>query len=149
MVGLVAAVLLAGCGTATFSNAVAVLVPQDQQVSVFDPVMGNSAEWAQKTMGQAAPGSPYTTNVPATDTKFIGDDSPPSSLSLGIYLPDRTDAGYYALSMPTATQGTSQMSLPFVAWYSEQPVDPQPALPATVEMKPGPNGWLVNITVTS
>lgn len=51
--------------------------------------------------------------------------------------------------MPTATQGTSQMSLPFVAWYSEQPVDPQPALPATVEMKPGPNGWLVNITVTS
>lgn len=147
VIGLIATVLLAGCGTASFSNAVAVLVPTPQRVSVFDPGMGQSAEWAEKTMGQAAPGSPYTTEVAALDTKFIGDNSPPASLSLGLYLPDRTDAGYYGLSMPTVTAGTSEMSLPFVAWYSETPVAPQPPLQATVEVTAGPNGWLVNITV--
>lgn len=144
---MTAAALLAGCGTATFSNSVAVLVPTAQQVSVFDPGMGQSAEWAQKTMGEGAPGSPYTTEVFSTDTKMVGDDSPPTSLSLGIYLPDRTDAGYFALSLPSVQEGSSAMSLPFVAWYSEEPVDPQPALPARVEVAAGPDGWLVNVNI--
>lgn len=141
---------LAGCGTASFSNAVAVVVASPQRVSVFDPGMGQSAEWASTTMGRAAPGAPYTTEVSALDTKLIGDDSPPASVSLGIYLPDLTeysDEGYFALSVPSVQPGTAQMDLPFVAWYSEQPAVGREPLPATVEIAPGPNGWLINITL--
>jgi hypothetical protein len=139
--------LLGGCGTASFSNAFAVLVPSTQDVSVFDSQMGESAEWAEKTMAEAAPGSPYTTQVPALDTKFVGDDSPPTSLRVGVYLPDRTPTGYYSLILNDVVAGSVEAELPFVAWYSPDPVPPQPPLPVTLDIAPGPNGWLVNITV--
>ena len=45
------AMLLSGCGTATFSNSFAVAVESRQQVSVFDTAMGDSAQWAGRTMG--------------------------------------------------------------------------------------------------
>lgn len=139
--------LLAGCGTASFSNSVAVIVSSPQQVSVFDSQMGESAEWASQWMGEAAPGAPYTREVPALDTKFIGDDSPPVSLRVGIYLPDLTDAGYYSLTVNDAVAGTTRVEMPFIAWYSPEPVAPREPLPAQVELAPGPNGWLVNVTL--
>lgn len=151
-IGVVIAVLLGlvglvGCGTKSFSNAVAVITPTRQQVSVFDQQMGESAEWAGQWLGEAAPGSPYTREVPTTDTKLIGDSSPPASVRAGIYLPDRTDTGYYSLIVNDAVAGSREVEVPFVAWYSETPVPAQPALPVTLELAPGPNGWLVNITV--
>lgn len=139
--------LLSGCGSKTFSNSVAVVVPTPQQVSVFDPQVGDSAEWASQWLGPATPGQPYTRDVPALDTKFIGDDSPPAYARAAIYLPDLTDTGYFALTVNDAVAGTTQQELPFVAWYSETPVPPQDPLPVTVEMQPGPNGWLINIVL--
>lgn len=140
-------VALTGCGTKTFSNAVAVITATPQQVSVFDQQMGESAEWASQWMGESAPGAPYTREVPVTDTKFIGDDSPPASVRAGIYLPDRTDTGYYSLIVNDAVAGVSDVEVPFVAWYSPNPVPAQPALPVRLELSAGPNGWLVNVTV--
>jgi hypothetical protein len=139
--------LLSGCGTASFSNSVAVIVPSPQQVSVFDSQMGESAEWAGQWLEPAAPGKPYTRQVPALDTKFIGDNSPPAAVRLGIYLPDRTQTGYFSLIDYDAEAGVTDTDLPFVAWFSESPVPAQPPLPVSVELQPGPNGWLVNVTV--
>lgn len=147
MAMIVVALALAGCGTKSFSNAVAVNTPTREQVSVFDQQMGESAEWASQWLGYAAPGAPYTRQVPITDTKMIGDDSPPATVRAGVYLPDRTDQGYYSLIINDPTGGVRDLQLPFVAWYSETPVAAQPPLPASVELLPGPNGWLVNITV--
>lgn len=144
----VAALLMAGCGTKSFTNSVAVVVSTPEQVSVFDSQMGESAQWASQWLGQAAPGQPYTREVSALDTKFVGDGSPPSSVRLGVYLPDRTQLGYYSLVFNDAVAGTSSQVLPFVAWYSPDPVAQQAGLPAEVELAPGPNGWLVNITVS-
>lgn len=142
-----AAVLLVGCGTKSFTNSVAVVVATPQQVSVFDSQMGESAEWASQWLGEAAPGQPYTREVSALDTKFVGDGSPPASLRVGVYLPDRTETGYFSLLFNDAVAGTTTQVLPFVAWYSPEPVAEQAGLPAEVELQPGPNGWLVNITL--
>lgn len=138
---------LAGCGTKSFSNAVAVITSEPAQVSVFDQQMGQSAQWAAQWLGPSAPGAPYTRELPVTDTKLIGDGSPPASVRVGIYLPDRTDTGYYSLIVNDAIAGVSDLQVPFVAWFSETPVPPQPPLPVRLELAPGPNGWLVNITV--
>ena len=141
--------LLSGCGTKSFTNSVAVLVSAPQQVSVFDQQMGESAEWASQWLGPAAPGAPYTRDVPALDTKLIGDDSPPASIRAGVYLPDLTDDGYFSFVDNAAVAGTTEQDLPFVPWYSETPVPARDPLPVTVEVVPGPNGWLVNITVAN
>lgn len=138
---------LTGCGTKSFSNAFAVITPTPAQVSVFDQQMGDSSDWAAQWLGNSEPGAPYTREVPATDTKFVGDDSPPASLRAGIYLPDRTDTGYYSLIINDAVAGVSEVEVPFVAWYSPDPVPAQPPLPVRLELAAGPNGWLVNITV--
>lgn len=139
--------LLSGCGTKSFSNSVAVVVSAPQQVSVFDQQMGESAQWASQWLGPAAPGAPYTRDVPALDTKFVGDDSPPASIRAGVYLPDLTDEGYFSFVDNDAVAGTSTQALPFIPWYSETPVPARDPLPVTVEVLPGSNGWLVNITV--
>lgn len=141
--------LLAGCGTASFSNAVSVAVTTPQQVSVFDPQMGDSAEWAEKTMGPAAPGSPYTTQVPALATKFFFDSSPPPSLNLGVYLPSVTEDGWFAIDLPAVIAGTMQLDSPFVQWYSATPTSQTPtSQPMQVDITAGPNGWVVNIQLT-
>jgi len=138
--------LLAGCGTKSFSDAFAVAVDTPQQVSIFDSRMGQSAEWAGKTMGQAAPGQPYTTEVSNIATKMIFDDSPPPSIQVGLYLPDLTDTGYYAISLPQVSAGSISYDAAFVAWYFETPVEQLPPLPLSLDIAAGPNGWIVNVT---
>lgn len=138
--------LLSGCGTGSFSNAVSVSVTSPQQVSVFDPQVGDSAEWAEKTMGEAAPGAPYITEVPALATKFFFDSSPPPSLNLALYLPDVTQDGWFSINVPAVAPGTAAFDAPFVKWYSATPDAQTPqSQPMELEIVAGPNGWLVNI----
>ena len=65
------------------------------QVSVFDNRMGDTQDWAEKNLGSRPPGSPYRATVFATDTKFVGDTSPPAEVRAGLYLPQFDDSGYY------------------------------------------------------
>jgi hypothetical protein len=144
---LLGAALLSGCGTATFTNSFAVAVESRQQVSVFDSSMGDSAEWAGRTMGVAAPGSPYTTQVFATDTKLILDNSPPGSVRVGLFLPQVTQTGYFAIDLPSVSEGAVELDAPFVAWYSEDPVEQLPAQPLGLEIVDGPDGWVITVDV--
>jgi hypothetical protein len=141
------AVLLSGCGTATFSNSFAVAVESRQQVSVFDTSMGDSAQWAGRTMGVAAPGAPYTTQIVATDTKLVLDGSLPESVRVGLFLPQVTQTGYFAIDLPSVTEGGTDIDAPFVAWYSEDPVEPLSAQPLRLEVAAGPEGWVMTVDV--
>lgn len=138
--------LLSGCGTKSFSDSYSVAVDSPQQVSIFDSMMGESAEWAEKTMGPASPGQPYTTQVSNLSTKMFYDSSPPVSIRVGLYLPDVTDTGYYAIGIEPVVAGTLTYDATFVPWYSETPVEPQPPLPIAMEIAEGPNGWVINMT---
>lgn len=125
----------------------AVVVSSPTEVSVFDQQMGESAEWASQWLGEASPGTPYTREVPALDTKLIGDSSAPSSVRFGIYLPQRTPSGYYSFVDNAAVSGTREAELPFVAWYSPTPVPAQEPLAVRLDLREGPNGWIANVTL--
>lgn len=143
---VLAVALLSGCGMKNFSNSFTVQVAQPQQVSVFDSEMGDSAEWASRTMGPAAPGDPFTVQLADTDSKMALDNSPPSSIRVGLYLPEVTDAGYFSVIINEVTPGAVRYEAPFIAWYSETPVEPRPALPVALEIAAGDQGWLVTMT---
>jgi len=138
--------LLSGCGTKSFSDSYAVAVDSPQRVSIFDSMMGESAEWAEKTMGPAAPGAPYTTQVSNLTTKMIFDNSLAPSIRVGLYLPAVTQEGYYAIGMNSVVAGSQTYEAPFIPWFSETPVDPRPPLPIAMEISEGPNGWVINMT---
>ena len=144
---LLGAALLSGCGTATFTNSFAVAVESRQQVSVFDNSMGDSAEWAGRSMGVAAPGAPYTTQIFATATKLILDSSPPEAVRVGLFLPQITQTGYFAIDVPSVTEGGVDIDAPFVAWYSADPVEQLPSQPLRLEIAAGPDGWIITVDV--
>lgn len=143
---VLAVALLSGCGMKNFSNSFTVRVDEPQQVGVFDSEMGQSAEWAARTMGPAAPGDPYTVQIVDTDSKMAFDASPPSSIQVGLYLPGVTETGYYSVIINDVTPGTSRFEAPFIPWYSETPVEPRPTLPLTLEIAAGDTGWVVTMT---
>lgn len=139
---------MAGCGTSTFTNSFSVAVEKTQDVSVFDSSMGESAEWAQRTMGVAGPGRPYTTQMAVTDTKMIFDGSPPSSLRVGLYLPSVTTNGYFSVDLPDPAPGTLVLRAPFVAWFSAEPAESGTEdVPVALVVAEGPAGWVVNMTL--
>ncbi len=138
--------LLSGCGMKSFSDSYAVRVDTPQQVSIFDPRMGDTRDWAEETMGPASPSQPYTTEVSNLSTKMFYDSSPPVSIRVGLYLPSVTETGYYAIGIEPVVAGTLTYDATFVPWYSETPVDPLPPLPISMEIAAGPNGWVINMT---
>lgn len=157
---LVALLGLAGCGTATFDNEVAVTVNDpsgrlgtDQvKVSVFDPLMGDTRDWAQEQMGVAAPGAPYRNELFATDTKFVGDSSPPRSVRLGMYLPQYDDSGFYSISFEPVAGQTIDLDAPYVTYdYSWETTGKKrptgPPLPLTITAGQDGSNWLLDIQV--
>lgn len=157
---VVALVSLAGCGTATFDNQVIVSVDDpsgrlgtDQvKVAVFDPMMGDTKDWAQQRMGIAAPGAPYRTSVFATDTKFVGDNSPPRSVRLGLYLPQYDDTGYYAISLEPVDGSIVDVAAPYVTYdYSWETTGKKrptgPPLPLTITTGQDGSNWLLGVVV--
>lgn len=143
---VLAVALLSGCGMKNFSNSFTVEVGKPQQVGVFDSEMGQSAEWAQRTMGPAGPGAPYTVQIADTDSKMAFDMSPPSSIQVGLYLPAMTEEGYYSVTINDVTSGTVDFEAPFIPWFSESPVEPRPPLPMDLEIAAGDRGWVVTMT---
>ncbi len=157
---LAAVVVLAGCGTATFDNQVIVTVSDpsgrlgsDQvQVAVFDPMMGDTADWAEQHLGVAAPGAPYRTSVFATDTKMVGDTSPPKSVVLGMYLPQFDDTGFYSISLNPVAGQTLDYEAPYVTYdYSWETTGAKrptgPPLPMAITTGQDGDNWQFQIEV--
>ena len=115
---------LTGCGTVLVTNNFAVSFDGQSgpvKVSVFDPSMGASAEWAAKTMGEALPAQPYQTSFKTTATRFVGDNSPSDSVSAGLYVPDISKAGYWALTIRPVDGQRSTVTAPFVRYWASSP----------------------------
>lgn len=157
---LLAALTLTACGTATFDNAFSVTVsdPQDRlgtdqvKVSVFDPQMGfpEPGTRTSETIGITTPGQPYTTTVFTTDTKMIGDSSPPRTVSVGLYLPQLRADGYYGIRLEPVNATTVDYVAPFVAFNAgyeaigEKPTK-APPLPLRITSLAGDNGWEIAV----
>ena len=154
---LVSALLLSSCGTALVENRFSVSIddPHDQfggapvAVSIFDTTMGNSAEWAEKTMGVATPDAPYTTSFSSTTAKVLGDTSPSERVNAGLALPELQDKGYFGIGLQPVDGQTQEIQAPFVGYYDynpskDGPVDP---LTVTVTSRAGDLSWDFQIQV--
>ncbi|MFN8126552.1 MAG: hypothetical protein U0R64_08620 [Candidatus Nanopelagicales bacterium] len=154
-----AALVLAGCGTASYSNEFRVAVatapspePRPVPVAVFDTLMGDTADWARQHLGTSAPGQPYVTTVSTTATRWIGDNSLPTELRAGLYLPTYDKTGFYALDLKPVDATTTTIQAPYVTYdYSWEtkgtPRPTGPPLPLTVTYAAGDSGWIIDISV--
>ncbi|MEI2715842.1 MAG: hypothetical protein V9E98_02400 [Candidatus Nanopelagicales bacterium] len=157
---LIAALSLTACGTATFNNefTVSVTDPRDRlgtdevQVSVFDPQMGFPERGTRtaESIGVTTAGQPYSATVFTTDTKMIGDSSPPRTVSVGVYLPQLQGDGYYGVRLDPADGATVDYLAPFVSFNAgyEAPGEKRktaPPLPMRITSVAGDNGWEIAI----
>ncbi len=156
--GLAVAVLaLAGCGTVVYENEFTVTVSESSAtapvpVAIFDNRMGDTADWARQHLGTTSPDRPYVTTVSSNQTRMIGDNSPPQTVNVGLYLPQHEKTGYYALDLTPVADTSVTVDAPFVtydySWESKGTPRPTgPPLPVTVSFRDGGNGWLIDVQV--
>lgn len=151
---------LAGCGTVVFDNRFAVTVNDPSgrlgtdrvAVSVFDPQMGDTRDWAEQFAGVSTPESPYRRDLPQTGTRMIGDSSPPSRITAGVYLPQFDDTGYYVIALDPVAGTSQDYQAGYVtydySWETSGKKRPTaPPLPMTITTGDNGNGWDVEVTV--
>lgn len=153
---LLASLVLSSCGTGVVSHQVAIeiedpggrLGPPPYQLSVFDPQMGRSEEWARKTMGTAAPGAAFSASYDTVETKAIGDQTPPRRIAAALWLPAYERTGYFALMLEPSAASETTVELPFVPWGDPDPDGPTVApLTARVRGEPADGAWSLHLTI--
>ncbi len=159
---VIATLLLAGCGTATFDNEFEVSVSDAGDrlgtdrvlVALFDPQMGIPEYRAEdkSQIGVTTPEQPYTATLFATATKMVGDSSPPQDVRAGLYLPQLHDDAYYSLNLKPIDGAVIDYQAPYVnfeAGYEPVGQKPKtaPPLPMTITTTQGEKGWQIAIQV--
>lgn len=137
---------LAGCGTVVFTNSFIVTVQSSGPagVSIFDPQQGDTRDWAERTLGTAAPGQPYRQQLNTTGTKVIGDSGPPRRVTAGLYLPDLDDSGYFVIAFDPVAGESTDYAAGFVSFTGGPGREPLPLILTTVTSD---DGWEVAIEV--
>lgn len=157
-VGLSAlALTTASCGTALINNEFSATVVDPSrrlpagpvEISIFDSSMGQSDEWARKSMGTTSPGNPYTTSFKTTTTKFIGDNGPSQQVTAGVAIPAYQAKGFFQFQLTPADGQTVTLQAPFIGYYdynaaTDGPVKP---LPMTITAKSGDLSWQLSVVI--
>lgn len=156
LLALVTSVLLASCGTGVFTHRFEIAIsdpggrlgPPPYELSVFDPQMGRSEEWARQTMGLAAPGSSLIAAYDSVGTKMMFDSTPASRVTAALWLPAYRSAGYFALMLEPTAGAELTSTLPFVPW-SDSYSDGGKVVPLTarVRCEAGDGAWILHVTL--
>ncbi len=150
LLAVIAAVVLTACGTGTFDAHYQVGVPDDPAaaavpVSMFDPMMGNTQDWAERTLGAASPGQPYEATITAVESRMVTDTGPSPELSAGLYLPALRTDGWYSVAF-TPEEGVEQeVFATFVPW--DPPGTPRAPVRLRVVSTPDGSAWNVSIVL--
>lgn len=151
---LLFAASLLGCGTGVHEHALEVAVsdpsgrlgPPPHEVSVFDGRMGHSAEWAERTMGTAAPGAPFRTTFSTVDTVTVG-VARPAKVDLWLYLPGLDRRGFFFLHLEPAARPEGEAALAFSPFGDSRPAGELPGLTARWSTAPAPKGWRIGLRI--
>lgn len=155
VVALLSALALGGCGTAALSSSIQVTVddpagalpPGPVRVAVFDPALGDTRDWATRSLGTASAESPYTGTVTSTETRVALDRGPAKRVRAGLFLPDYRGLGWYALELEPRDGVEQEVSAPLVAWDGYGP-QTRGAPPLTVRVRSRADGdtWRLDVT---
>ena len=151
-----AVLLLSGCGTGVFTHRfeIAIADPSGRlgapplEISLFDWTMGASEEWARKTIGTAAPGSPFKGTYESVETKMMFDSSPAKRVAVALWLPAYEKAGYFAFVLEPIADAEQQVTLPFAPWADFYPEGSKVVpIPARVRSEARDGAWLFHVTL--
>ena len=127
--------------------------PTPVPVAIFyDNPHGATRPTGPGSMGATVPDRPYVTTVSSNQTRMIGDNSPPQTVNVGLYLPQHEKTGYYALDLTPVADTSVTVDAPFVtydySWESKgNPRPTGPPLPVRCHFRDGGNGWLIDVRV--
>jgi hypothetical protein len=145
----------AGCGTAVFEHRIEIAVEDPAgrlgtpvEVSIFDPYMGRSEEWARKTMGVSSASAPHVARVTATATKMVFDASLPAAVTAALVIPAYETQGYFHLDLRPVAGVEEAAAVTFVPWGDPVPdVAGRAPLRARYRSEPAEIGWRIHLTV--
>ena len=148
--------VLSACGTAAYpiqfeisiDDPAGTIGAPPTDVSVFDPTMGDTRDWARKFMGQASPGKPYVTTFQTTATKMIFDSGPPPEVGAGLAIPAYTDRGYFRFALRPVEGQRETVKPGFIPYLEFDPAGRNIAAPTLVVLPTEVDkGWRLQITV--
>ncbi|MCC7044937.1 MAG: hypothetical protein IT183_13820 [Acidobacteria bacterium] len=145
------------CGTVVFVHTIEVRVSDPSgrlgsapvEVSVFDNQMGQSAEWARRTMGTAGPDTPHVGQVSSTTARMIFDNSLPERVTISLAVPAYEPGGYFVLQLAPPVSEERVVAAPFVPYgasFAEGGSGVMP-LPLRVLSEKDETGWRVRVTI--
>ena len=140
---------LAGCGTGTFDSTYRVSVEDPTgavvAVSVFDSSMGDTQDWAEKSLGTASPERPYEATMSAVESRLVLDGGPSKTVEAGLYLPELNPDGWYRVAFEPVDGAQQGVKAPFVPW--EVPGNPAPAIDLRILPESDGSAWILDLTV--
>ena len=148
--------MLTGCGTKVFTHEVTIAFDDPSgrlgdgpvEVSLFDRQMGESEEWARKTIGTASPAAPFRTTASRTATVMVGESGPRPRVEGGLYVPALERRGYFALALDAVEGRAQEVNAPFVPFYDFPADAPKPApLAIRATSEAGAEGWRIALRV--
>lgn len=148
--------VLSACGTAAYpiqfevslEDPAGIIGAPPTAVSVFDPMMGDTRDWARKFMGQTSPGKPYVTTFQTTATKMIFDSGPPPEVGAGLAIPAYTDRGYFRFAIRPVEGQRETIKPGFIPYLEFDPAGRGIAAPTlTVLPTEAEKGWRLHVTV--
>jgi hypothetical protein len=147
----------AACGTVVFVHTIEVRVSDPSgrlgsapvEVSVFDNQMGQSAEWAQRTMGTTRPDAPYVGRVSSTTAKMIFDHSLPERITISLAVPVYEPDGYFVLELAPPTSEERVVAAPFVPYGASFAEGGSGVMPLRLRVRSEKDeaGWSVRVTI--
>lgn len=157
LLALAAALLASACGTGAVNHRIEIAIEDPSgrlgnppyQLSLFDPQMGHSEEWARRGMATAAPGRPFATTYGTVETKMLFDRTPPRRIAAGVWLPAYEKAGFFQIVLEPRAGAETTVPLPFAPWADVYPEGAR-VVPLTARVTADDNrqgGWNLRMTI--
>ncbi len=146
---------LSGCGTGAFRHDVEIALADPSgrlgvaphEVSVFDWRMGQSAEWARRTIGPTSPTAPYRCEYGTVDTVVAGARRP-ERVELALFVPALEARGFFVVKLEPKRRPEGEVSASFAPWGEYFPAAQAPRLAIRYAALPGPKGWRLALVVS-
>jgi len=157
LLALAAALVTSACGTGAVNHRVEIAIEDPSgrlgnppyQLSLFDPQMGRSEEWARRGMGTATPGVHFETTYGTVETKMLFDRTPPRRIAVALWLPGYEKAGFFQIVLEPTAGAETAVTLPFVPWADVYPEGAR-VVPLTARVRADDNrqgGWNLRMTI--
>jgi hypothetical protein len=146
---LVTCLGMVACGAQSFKHSVEVIVvdptmrlgPAPIDVSVFDPRMGSTSDWAKRWMGPTSDGAPYKVPYAATAAATAFGPPRPDRVDLGLAVPKYDSRGFFYVILEPGTARSSTVHAGFTPYDDDFPKDQVPRLDIEYTATPAREGW--------